>query len=299
MKKPDPGIARAGMGERGVWKERYRFMRYKKMLSAAAALLLALIPAFAGYASVPGAASAAECLAPPASVEAESTPTTVVPVDPSFTLLAESGGAELYMSDYTHALLCYKGEQSLFDWVPTTPRNIKPELRVFDIDGDGADEIAVINNVESGTQTDEWELHVVEYSPSEGLIDYKCDCVKKASKALDCFTSTKGDKKTLTILYGGEGLPVDISGHVTEEKPSLIYASRGENGSYLWDYVGYAIGDDGTITLTLGLAVPVQSRQSPNLWNARGIAVMTGAVIYQEGTFSLQNATLEANADWD
>jgi hypothetical protein len=62
------------------------------------------------------------------------------------------------------AVLSVKGEQYFYAWSRgyLTPRTILPKLRVQDFDGDGADELAVVLYVGSGTGIAMTELHIVE-----------------------------------------------------------------------------------------------------------------------------------------
>ena len=70
------------------------------------------------------------------------------------------------------ALLRWGDTLAEFDWSCATPRGVLPQLRCFDADGDGVDELVAECYMGSGTGVSISQLHIVEKSADGTLTDY-------------------------------------------------------------------------------------------------------------------------------
>ncbi|MDP4182311.1 MAG: hypothetical protein Q8942_14630 [Bacillota bacterium] len=77
----------------------------------------------------------------------------------------KDGGVVLYINNKGH----------YYDWEYLTPRFILPQMRVYDYDKDGKDELAVVLYIGSGTGFSVEELHIVEISENVDLSDNPSD----------------------------------------------------------------------------------------------------------------------------
>ena len=70
------------------------------------------------------------------------------------------------------ALLRWGGSLAEFDWSVGGPLSVEPRLWCRDVDGDGQEEIVLVNHVGSGTGVSIEELHIVEKNLDGTLTDY-------------------------------------------------------------------------------------------------------------------------------
>ena len=120
-----------------------------------------------------------------------------------------------------HALLRWGGSLAEFDWSFGGPLIVEPRLWCWDVDGDGQEEVVLVNHVGSGTGVSIEELHIVEKNEDGTLIDYAFPeelWQEDLSSLLDTAVS---DERTFAVL--GEEL-VDITRQLPEDlEPEVLW----------------------------------------------------------------------------
>jgi hypothetical protein len=110
------------------------------------------------------------------------------------------------------AVLSVNGEKYLYAWArgSLTPRAILPKLYVDDFDKDGADELAVILYVNSGTGVAVTELHIVELDA--GMADTVVTGATIASLLFHRLSASYDPaSETVSVTFDGQTIDVDAS----------------------------------------------------------------------------------------
>lgn len=113
----------------------------------------------------------------------------------------------------TAMLLRWGDSLAEFDWNYGGPQIAGPQLRYWDVDDDGQDEVVLVNHIGSGTGVSVDELHIVEKQEDGALTDYVFP-EKLWGEQLTSLLGTEAiSGRTFAVL--GEEL-VDITHHLPE-----------------------------------------------------------------------------------
>lgn len=183
-------------------------------------------------------------------------------------LLAELPERELSLYGVTKwldssALLRWGDSLAEFSWSFGGPLIVEPQLRCWDVDSDGQEEVVVINHVGSGTGTSIEELHVVEKDGD-------------------------GDR-TYTVL--GADL-VDLTDEIQTQFPDLNPAMIEDASTGRWANFSVQSGTDGNGSdLFFTGSAMLEGMEIPYDWYA---AEITAAISYENGTFTLSDFHLDS-----
>ncbi|WP_336775859.1 hypothetical protein [Paenibacillus sp. MMO-58] len=144
-------------------------------------------------------------------------------------------------------------------WIPTTPRGMMPELKVYDFDEDGKEELAVILNVGSGTGISLYELHVVEYQSTgvhagQELLDYifaQEDYKRKLAKAIQFKKSIKNNELIGQIALDGQTYEVNLGAYQKDYGEEKIGNQLGYGGIVRFEAVEQGL----KIVVAVGLVI--------------------------------------------
>lgn len=200
----------------------------------------------------------------------------------------EEEGACLYAPQAAEygAVLLFDNNSRYFDWLCMSPRLLEPKMKVFDYDGDGGKEVAVVLNNGSGTYVDIDELHIVEAGSLEDYV-YSGEELKSDIEAVLSHS-----------FYEREGtvyLDINASGSLATICLSDLYPDETNINAFNFiiytDYTKYQLQDDGSIQLSMDLCVNTDSVVLPAT-----VAKIKAGVAYAEGKFSLTKPTVKAVA---
>lgn len=195
-------------------------------------------------------------------------------------LLAEVDDAAFYAlegKESNPALLCWDDAQAEFDWWYSTPQAIDPELWVYDVDGDGEDEVVADCYGGSGTGVSLEYLYVVEKNDDGSLTSYGLTW-EALAETLDQHLQTISMNGATYAALGRE--LVDISTALEEVKA--------ENAKvHLGPIVSYRPIEDG-FTCRFGVAAEGDGLAYLSLY----VAEIEGEVRYKDGQFTLEGLHL-------
>lgn len=183
----------------------------------------------------------------------------------------------------TAMLLRWGDSLAEFDWNYGGPQIAGPQLRYWDVDDDGQDEVVLVNHIGSGTGVSVDELHIVEKQEDGTLTDYVFP-KKLWEEQLTSLLGTEAiSGRTFAVL--GEEL-VDITRHLPEglEPEALRGLGTGSIARFEADC------SDGTDIRFSGSAC----------LDADGfyycyVADLSADVSYADGVYTLSNFHLDSN----
>lgn len=158
------------------------------------------------------------------------------------------------------------------DWL--TPRSIEPRFKYGDFDSDGADELAAIYYVGSGTGVSVEELVIYEKGEDGHFTGHKFE---SPENILNEKLTVEIDKENTSAAFNFDGQSVTHNyGEGFEFVEEIL--SKGEE-FHFGDIVSYSFNDDGSIALASSLGLQT-------LFYA---ADVTADVEYRDGNFTLTN----------
>ena len=113
----------------------------------------------------------------------------------------------------TAMLLRWGDSLAEFDWNYGGPQIAGPQLRYWDVDDDGQDEVVLVNHIGSGTGVSVDELHIVEKQEDGTLTDYVFPEKLWGEQLASLLGTAAVSGRTFAVL--GEEL-VDITRHLPE-----------------------------------------------------------------------------------
>lgn len=195
-------------------------------------------------------------------------------------LLAEEDDVAFYAlegKESSPALLRWGDSQAEFDWQYVTPQAIEPELWVYDVDGDGEDEVAADCYGGSGTGVSLEYLYVVEKDEDGALTSYGLTW-ESLEKVLNEQLQTISVNDATYVALGRE--LVDISAALEGVKAENVKA-------HLGPIVSYRPVEEG-FTCSFGVAVEGDGIAYLALY----VAEIEGVVRYEDGQFMLEELHL-------
>ncbi len=113
-----------------------------------------------------------------------------------------------------------------FDWLYMTPRGVLPNLRVFDYDADGQDELAVDLYIGSGTGVSVEELHVVELQgdgPFKDRTFAPDDYIAQVNESVSFKTRrAKSGELFADLKLGEKTVPISLKAYQDDEQRGKI-----------------------------------------------------------------------------
>ncbi|TYP74044.1 hypothetical protein [Paenibacillus methanolicus] len=189
------------------------------------------------------------------------------------------------------ALLQIGEKRQQFDWTYTTPRMILPRLQASDYDLDGADELSVALNVDSGTGLSVDELHIVESEGDEAKAAESADSATPFVDHVfekDDYLAQLGNALTFkTSEVDGE-----LFGHLTlngeTTKVSLKSFQTGYNGE-VTEKLGFGaiVGFEASankLIATFGVGIVIENVAEPQYFGE-----IQADVGYKDGEFQLSS----------
>ncbi len=167
-----------------------------------------------------------------------------------------------------------------------------PELKVYDFDGDGEQELAVILNVGSGTGISLYELHVVEYQSAGARVGQKLqdyifaqnDYMKKLATEIQFKKSIKNKELFGQIVLGGQSYEVKLAEYQKEYGEEKIGNQLGYGG-----IVRFEAAEQG-LKLVVAIGLAIEGVAEPQY-----IGEVDAKVTYSsEGIFTLDNFQFRA-----
>ena len=195
-------------------------------------------------------------------------------------LLAEEEDVAFYAlegKESSPALLCWGDSQAEFDWQYVTPRSIEPELWVYDVDGDGEEEVVADCYGGSGTGVSMEYLYVVEKDEDGVLTSYGLTWESLGQVLNEQLQTISANEATYVAL--GREL-VDISAALEGVKAENVKA-------HLGPIVSYRPVEEG-FTCSFGVAVEGDGIA----YLAMYVAEIEGVVRYEDGQFTLEELHL-------
>jgi len=200
-------------------------------------------------------------------------------------LLAEADDVAFYAlegKESNPALLCWDDVQAEFDWWYVTPQAIEPELWVYDIDGDGKDEVAADCYGGSGTGVSLEYLYVVEKNDDGSLTSYGLTW-DSLSEILNEQLQTISMNGATYVALGRE--LVDISAALEDVKAEGVKAETAK--AHMGPIVSYRPLEEG-FACRFGVAVEGDGIAYLALY----VAEIEGVVRYEDGQFTLEGLHL-------
>lgn len=183
----------------------------------------------------------------------------------------------------TAMLLRWGDSLAEFDWNYGGPQIAGPQLRYWDVDDDGQDEVVLVNHIGSGTGVSLDELHIVEKQEDGTLTDYVFPEKLWGEQLASLLGTAAVSGRTFAVL--GEEL-VDITRHLPEglEPEALRGLGTGSIARFETDC------SDGTDIRFSGSAC----------LDADGfyycyVADLSADVSYADGVYTLSNFHLDSN----
>ena len=181
------------------------------------------------------------------------------------------------------ALLRWGGSLAEFDWSFGGPLIVEPRLWCRDVDGDGQEEIVLVNHVGSGTGVSIEELHIVEKNEDGTLADYAFPEELWRDQLSALLTLVKGNNRVWVSL--GREL-VDITSQLPEnlEPETLRGLGTGNVAGFDTDWPrGADIRFSGSVCL------------DADGYNSWYVADISAYVSYAGGVFTLSDLHLNSN----
>lgn len=196
-------------------------------------------------------------------------------------LLASIEDREIYLYsryEFNGVTLLMENNTYEFDWVYMTPRQILPEMSIYDYDQDGHEEIAVSVNIGSGTGVAIDDLHILEFDGDQ-VTDHLYLADDYLSQLRDevefRVVDQEVEPRTGILTVSGQSFEVDLS-NLSIEDLGTIYEEL-----FFRDIVSFEFIDDdiqavfGVGALTEGAGIPIY------------VGDLVADVIYDQGTFRL------------
>ena len=187
------------------------------------------------------------------------------------------------------ALLRWGDSLAEFSWSFGGPLIVEPQLRCWDVDSDGQEEVVVINHVGSGTGTSIEELHVVKKDGDGTLTDY-CFPESLWQEDLSGLLSVVSDGDRTSTVLGADlvALTDEIQTKFPDLNPGMIEdASTGR-----WANFSVQSGTDGNGSdLFFTGSAMLEGREIPYDSYA---AEITAAISYENGSFTLSDFHLNS-----
>lgn len=195
--------------------------------------------------------------------------------------------AYLYATGKNQFLARFQGLSQTFAWEADSAGYNKPQMRVFDYNGDGEKDLAVSLCLGTGTGIDLYGLHIVTIENGE-LIGHSFQeesYLQQIREAVAFAASREKDKVFITFSAPQQILRVDITGDISEDSPQVS-----EMKLACGNVVSFNLNDDGTIVLKAALGSLVSNRYSPDYH-----AYLLAKVLFAEGQFTLSDIRISTD----
>ena len=183
----------------------------------------------------------------------------------------------------TAMLLRWGDSLAEFDWNYGGPQIAGPQLRYWDVDDDGQDEVVLVNHVGSGTGVSIEELHIVEKNEDGTLADYAFPEELWRDQLSALLTLVKGNNRVWVSLVREL---VDITSQLPEnlEPETLRGLGTGNVAGFDTDWPrGADIRFSGSVCL------------DADGYNSWYVADISAYVSYAGGVFTLSDLHLNSN----
>ncbi|WP_276353384.1 hypothetical protein [Cohnella caldifontis] len=193
-------------------------------------------------------------------------------------------GVYLYPGAQDGVILQIGERRQQMDWNYTTPRQIMPVLSVADYDQNGAEELAAILNVGSGTGVSVYELHVVEWegaaevgdAPFEDHVFRTEDYLAQLGKVIGFRKAEKNGEWIGRIAVGGETHDVSLKPFDRE-----FGADKIQNRAGFGSIVGFE-ADNGKLAISAAIGLVIGGVAEPQYFGT-----VEADVRYASGSFRL------------
>ena len=181
-------------------------------------------------------------------------------------------------------ILRLNGRYCFFDWPGLTPRGILPQMMVHDFDGDGAEELAVLLYVESGTGVAMMDCHVLSIMEdgnpvSTRYADYSL-LANNISEWMTAqiYTQLADDGETFRLYFAGNSYTIECH-------------SNDDSGVFTGVSYGHIVGfefDGARITTTIAVGSMYENYATPQFFGEiKAVVVFDGErFTFDEYTFA-------------